>query len=120
MSTRADQVMTGKSGDVGVAGIENLAIEDLHSEPDVDDLLTTVRMQGLDLLAADPTNSWLTRGEKLESEVGEVELDLNSAAPDTSTDPVRLYLHEMGAAPLLTREQEVKFLSASSADRAVR
>src|SRR5262249_20538092 len=108
MSTRADQVMTGKSGDVGVAGIENLAIEDLHSEPDVDDLLTTVRMQGLDLLAADPTNSWLTRGEKLESEVGEVELDLNSAAPDTSTVPVRLYLHEMGAAPLLTREQEVE------------
>jgi RNA polymerase primary sigma factor len=100
--------MAGKAGDVGGAGIENLAIEDMDSEPDVNDLLTTVRMQGLDLLAADPTNSWLTRGEKLEGEVGEVELDLNSAAHYTSTDAVRLYLHEMGAAPLLTREQEVE------------
>ncbi|MBO0910510.1 MAG: RNA polymerase sigma factor RpoD [Acidobacteria bacterium] len=108
MSTRADELTAGKAGDVGGTGIGRLPLDDAHSEPDVDDLLTTVRMQGLDVLAGDPTDSWLTVGQELGSEGGEVDLDLNSAAPDTATDPVRLYLHEMGATPLLTREQEVE------------
>jgi len=37
-----------------------------------------------------------------------VELDLTPGAADRSADPVRVYLREMGAAPLLTREGEVE------------
>src|SRR5215475_14782555 len=107
MSMQADKLMAGKGGDVGSTGIEQLPLDE-HSEPEVDDLLSTVRMQGLDMHAGDPSESWLTLRHELESEDGEVQLDLNSAAPDTHTDPVRLYLHEMAATPLLTREQEVE------------
>jgi RNA polymerase primary sigma factor len=48
--------------------------------------------------------------QKLASEEDEeeVELDLSTGAPDTSSDPVRLYLHEMSISPLLTREGEVE------------
>jgi RNA polymerase primary sigma factor len=109
MSMRADELMAGKGGDLDSTGIQQLPLDETHSEPDVvDDLLGTVRMQGLDMHAGNPTESWLTLGGELGSEGGEVELDLNSAAPDAHTDPVRLYLHEMGATPLLTREQEVE------------
>jgi RNA polymerase primary sigma factor len=38
----------------------------------------------------------------------EVELDLTPGAPDSASDPVRVYLREMGASPLLTREEEVE------------
>lgn len=100
--------MAGKASDIGGEGFENLLVDNMQSESSVDDLLTTARIQGLDVSATDPTNPWLGGGQKLESEGDEVELDLNSAAPDASTDPVRLYLHDMGATSLLTREQEVE------------
>ncbi|HYY59529.1 MAG TPA: RNA polymerase sigma factor RpoD [Pyrinomonadaceae bacterium] len=38
---------------------------------------------------------------------GEDELDLSAGVDDKSSDPVRLYLRQMGTVPLLTREQEV-------------
>lgn len=108
MSTQTDKLMAGKASDIGGEGFENLLVDNMQSESSVDDLLTTARIQGLDVSATDPTNPWLGGGQKLESEGDEVELDLNSAAPDASTDPVRLYLHDMGATSLLTREQEVE------------
>ena len=52
MSMRADELMTGKAGDAGGTG-EQLPLDDVNSEPDVDDLLSTVRMYGLDMLAGD-------------------------------------------------------------------
>src|SRR5215210_5097850 len=42
-----------------------------------------------------------------ESLDGEDELDLSAGVDDKSSDPVRLYLRQMGTVPLLTREQEV-------------
>jgi RNA polymerase primary sigma factor len=38
---------------------------------------------------------------------GEPELDLSAGEDDKASDPVRLYLRQMGRVPLLTREQEV-------------
>ena len=93
--------MAGKPDDGG----DLHSFANAHFDVNADDLLTTVRMQGLDVVAEDPAESWLSLEQKLDNEV---ELDLNSAAPDSSTDPVRLYLHEMGATSLLTREQEVE------------
>jgi RNA polymerase primary sigma factor len=87
---------------------ELLPLEDIHLDADASDLLTAVRMQGLDVVAGDATDSWLIPEPKSgDGEDGE-ELYLKTAAPDASTDPVRLYLHEMGATLLLTREQEVE------------
>jgi RNA polymerase primary sigma factor len=100
--------MTVKSSDIDETGIEQFHLGEAHSESEEHDLFTTVRVRGLDMLTSDPTESWLTRVHELGSEGVEVELDLNSAASVAPTDPVRLYLHEMGATPLLTREQEVE------------
>jgi len=78
------------------------------SGQDVDDLLSAIRTRGLDVLEAEPElpYSALERGLVRESD----EIDVNPAAvvPDAANDPVRLYLREMGASPLLTREGEVE------------
>jgi RNA polymerase primary sigma factor len=80
----------------------------LPSGQDVDDLLSAIRTRGLDVLDAEPElpYSALERGLVRESD----EIDVNPAGvvPDTANDPVRLYLREMGASPLLTREGEVE------------
>jgi RNA polymerase primary sigma factor len=81
---------------------------DAHSPQDVDDLITTIRTQGLDVLEGQP----LLPHSALKQRLAETEedIDLNSApyAPDAANDPVRVYLREMGASPLLTREGEVE------------
>lgn len=45
--------------------------------------------------------------EDSEALAEEVELDLSASDFDKTSDPVRLYMREMGVVPLLTREQEV-------------
>jgi RNA polymerase primary sigma factor len=67
----------------------------------VDDLLTTLRTQGLDVLP----RSALEKG--LANDAEDVKLDLNSDPPEAA-DPVRIYLREMSASALLTREGEVE------------
>ena len=78
------------------------------SGQDVDDLLSAIRTRGLDVLEAELEfpRSVLERGLVRESD----DIDVNPAAvvPDAANDPVRLYLREMGASPLLTREGEVE------------
>jgi RNA polymerase primary sigma factor len=78
------------------------------SAQDVDGLLSAVHTRGLDVLEAEPQfpYSALERGLVRESD----EIDVNPAAvvPDAASDPVRVYLREMGASPLLTREGEVE------------
>ena len=88
--------------------VDELSPNDVQSQQDTDDLFSAVRDQGLDVLAGDIALPWLTLERKLADDGEEVELDLSSGAPDTSTDPVRLYLHEMSVSPLLTREGEVE------------
>ena len=88
--------------------MDDLTSNDLQPQPDTEDLFSAVRTQGLDVLAGETTLPWLSLEQKLAEEEGEVELDLSSSAPDTSSDPVRLYLHEMSVSPLLSREGEVE------------
>ena len=108
MSIRAYEATIPKDDDPGGAGIERLPLRDVNPEADVDDFLATVRMQGLHVHADDPAQAWLSLEQKVDGDSHDLDVDLNSAAPDMSSDPVRLYLHEMGATPLLTREQEVE------------
>jgi RNA polymerase primary sigma factor len=78
------------------------------SPQDLDEVLTTIRTQGLDVLEGDAQLPWSTLEQKHTREVDEVELDVTPpGAPQAASDPVRVYLREMGASPLLTREGEV-------------
>src|SRR5271154_2823717 len=86
--------------------VNDLIPGDLHSPDDLDDLLTTIGTQGIDVLEGGPKFG----ADKFESEGEEgedVELDLTPGMLEKTNDPVRMYLREMGTVPLLTREGEV-------------
>ena len=84
---------------------EMLPDEIASSPEDLDDLITTIGTQGIDLL-----DSPKFGGHKdFDLEEGEdVELDLTPGTLEKTNDPVRMYLREMGTVPLLTREGEVE------------
>jgi RNA polymerase primary sigma factor len=87
--------------------VNDLIPGDIQSPDDLDDLLTTIGTQGIDVLDA---GKGLPSEQKFEDlEEGEdVELDLTPGALEKTNDPVRMYLREMGTVPLLTREGEVE------------
>jgi RNA polymerase primary sigma factor len=89
--------------------VNDLIPHDVHSPEDLDDLLTTIGTQGIDVLEgpAKLPSTALDKADELEA--GEdVELDLTPGALEKTNDPVRMYLREMGTVPLLTREGEVE------------
>jgi RNA polymerase primary sigma factor len=87
--------------------VNDLIPQDVQSPDDLDDLLTTIGTQGIDVLEGPKVPS--TALDKEDEEVGEdVELDLTPGALEKTNDPVRMYLREMGTVPLLTREGEVE------------
>ena len=79
----------------------------MHSPRGADDLLATLRTQGLDVLDGDARLPWPTLEEKLAKEAEDIDLALTARTPEADSDPVRIYLREMGASSLLTREGEV-------------
>ena len=90
--------------------VNDLIPRDVHSPKDLDDLLATIGTRGIDVLDGQPKLRFLAFEKKLDKEVevgSEVELDLTGGALEKTDDPVRTYLREMGAVPLLTREGEV-------------
>ena len=99
-------IETGKEKGYLTYGEVNDALPDeIGSADDLDDLMTTISGQGIDLLDAPKFP-----GDKdFELEEGEdVELDLTPGTLEKTNDPVRMYLREMGTVPLLTREGEVE------------
>ncbi len=90
--------------------VNDLIPHDVRSPEHLDDLLTTIGTQGIDVLEGPPKlpSSALKNELEKEFEANEnVELDLPPGAFGKTNDPVRIYLREMGAVPLLTREGEV-------------
>ncbi len=89
--------------------VNDLIPHDVHSPEALDDLLTTIGTQGMDVLDGQPKlPSALEKEFENEVEGGdEVELDPTPGALEKTNDPVRIYLREMGVVPLLTREGEV-------------
>jgi RNA polymerase primary sigma factor len=86
--------------------VNDMLPDEMGSSPeDLDDLITTIGTQGIDLLDGPKFH-----GDKdFELEDGEdVELDLTPGTMEKTNDPVRMYLREMGTVPLLTREGEVE------------
>jgi RNA polymerase primary sigma factor len=86
--------------------VNEMLPEEMATSPDdLDDLITTIGTQGIDLLDGPKFH-----GDKdFEPEEGDdVELDLTPGTLEKTNDPVRMYLREMGTVPLLTREGEVE------------
>ncbi|MBT9332300.1 RNA polymerase sigma factor RpoD [Paracidobacterium acidisoli] len=87
--------------------VNELIPGDMNSPDDLDDLITTIGTQGIDLLEGGPKLGG--DRDEFEGEEGEdVELDLTPGTLEKTNDPVRMYLREMGTVPLLTREGEVE------------
>jgi RNA polymerase primary sigma factor len=99
-------IETGKEKGYLTYGEVNDALPDeIGSPDDLDDLITTIGTQGIDLLDTPKFPS----DKEFELEEGEdVELDLTPGTLEKTNDPVRMYLREMGTVPLLTREGEVE------------
>ena len=86
--------------------VNDLIPHDMHSPDDLEDLLTTIGTQGIDVLEG-PKMGGDKKFEDIEA--GEdMELDLSPGTLEKTNDPVRMYLREMGTVPLLTREGEVE------------
>jgi len=88
--------------------VNDLIPHDVHSPEDLDDLLTTIGTQGIDVLEGPKLPSTALDREEAEEAGDDVELDLTPGAMEKTNDPVRMYLREMGTVPLLTREGEVE------------
>ncbi len=107
---------TGKEkGYLTYGEVNDLLPGDITSPDDLDDLLTTINTQGIDVLSGEGRRG---RGgadredraedEEERSDDSDVELDLSPGTLEKTNDPVRMYLREMGTVPLLTREGEVE------------
>jgi RNA polymerase primary sigma factor len=91
--------------DIDIANKPNSDLRDDEmadlSEGDIEDLATMLDRQGIDLSPHHATKS--------ESELGageDEEFRLTPEVQESTSDPVRLYLREMGTVPLLTRQGE--------------
>ena len=85
--------------------VNDMLPDEIGSADDLDDLITTIGTQGIDLLDGPKFH-----GDKdfEPAEGDDVELDLTPGTLEKTNDPVRMYLREMGTVPLLTREGEVE------------
>jgi RNA polymerase primary sigma factor len=72
--------------------VNELLPQDAQSPQDVDDLLGSIGTRGLDVVEGDPVSPYSALEHKLAQETEEVELDLTPGAPDSASDPVRVYL----------------------------
>jgi RNA polymerase primary sigma factor len=99
-------IETGKEkGYLTYGDVNDMLPEEMGSADDLDDLITTIGTQGIDLLDAPKFGA----DKDFDMEEGEdVELDLTPGTLEKTNDPVRMYLREMGTVPLLTREGEVE------------
>jgi RNA polymerase primary sigma factor len=106
----AKLIDSGKGkGYLSFGAVNDLIPHEVNSPEVLDDLLATIGTQGIDVLEGQTKlPSGLGRGLENEGEASdEVQLGLTLGTFEKTDDPVRIYLREMGAVPLLTREGEV-------------
>ncbi|MBV9210421.1 MAG: RNA polymerase sigma factor RpoD [Acidobacteria bacterium] len=93
-------------------GLSQEAPEDDITTADLEEVLQRIEGTNLDEdvppeLLADEDASAVAADDADEALDDDVELDLSAGELEKGSDPVRLYLREMGTVPLLTRESEV-------------
>jgi RNA polymerase primary sigma factor len=84
-----------------------LTSEEVSLVDDLDDLAMTVDQEGIDLQEAILPSQRLVKTSELEDE-DELDVSLTPELLEKTSDPVRLYLREMGTVPLLTRQGEIE------------
>ena len=83
--------------------VSELLPTELNGGADLDDLLTGLDVAGIEILEEPKLDPKIEEADEF------LDLDLvPTPVGDKTNDPVRMYLREMGAVPLLTREQEVE------------
>jgi len=107
-NTKNRSMLMNTKTDVPDDEVNDLLPQDASSPQDVDDLLGSIGTRGLDVVEGEPHSPYSALERRTGQDSEEVELDLTPGAPDSASDPVRVYLREMGASPLLTREEEVE------------
>ena len=92
--------------------VNDLIPHDVHSPDDLDDLLTTIGTQGIDVLEGPEAPLRRSSRQAVTMARSKPAKTWSStslpAALEKTNDPVRMYLREMGTVPLLTREGEVE------------
>ena len=78
---------------------------DVTGSDDLEALADTCRHAGIALVESAPLDQ--DDRPRHGADAGVDDLDLSPAPPEKSSDPVWLYLRQVGAVPLLTRQQEV-------------
>ena len=81
--------------------------EAVEPEMELDDLTTTLEQEGIDVEPGGAMPSQRRRRLQQPDDVEELDVTPGEVLDKTS-DPVRLYLREMGTVPLLTREGEIE------------
>ena len=100
---------TGKEkGYLTYGEVNDLLPGDITSPDEIDDLMTTINTQGIDVLGGEGSRARAKDAPEAGEESEDVELDLSPGTLEKTNDPVRMYLREMGTVPLLTREGEVE------------
>jgi RNA polymerase primary sigma factor len=94
------------------AGSGDELLEDAISIADIDEVLEKLERSSVAGVETDEPliehdSSVATSDSDDEALSDEIELDLSAGELDKTSDPVRVYMREMGVVPLLTRQQEV-------------
>jgi RNA polymerase primary sigma factor len=99
-----------KKGYLTYDEVNNLLPSDIVSSEQIDDVLIMLGENDIEIVATEKEDKGGEDKVSIVSELEDAELENAAAVVEEtrSDDPVRMYLHEMGRVPLLTREQEVR------------
>src|ERR1051325_704096 len=94
------------------SGAHEELLEDAVSIEDIDEVLEKLATAGIAGTETDEpvigeSSSSVAQADEDDAAPEEMELDLSAGELDKTSDPVRVYMREMGVVPLLKREQEV-------------
>ncbi|MEE2637333.1 MAG: RNA polymerase sigma factor RpoD [Acidobacteriota bacterium] len=88
--------------------VNELLPAELSTSDELDELFTAFTNAGIEVVPSEQAYRAHTAPDRHGEGLDVVELDLTPSALERTTDPVRIYLREMGTVPLLTREGEVE------------
>jgi RNA polymerase primary sigma factor len=101
---RLNRLMTAgkEKGYVLYDEVSEVLPADLNGSADLDEILAGLDIAGIEILEEPKLDAKLEESDEF------LDLELPTPGGDKTNDPVRMYLREMGAVPLLTREGEVE------------
>ena len=88
--------------------VNELLPAEVTSSEELDELFSSLGNAGIEVVESEDKYKEKKRLERVGEGSEEPEFDLTPSPIDKTSDPVRMYLREMGTVPLLTREGEVE------------